>query len=67
MEGNVAFCDDDENKKSYFNYSIQKLSKVAQKSYNLEPGKWLTVSSISFILQELHHKSPLRGYELLKI
>lgn len=64
---NTAFLDDDEDKNSCFNYSIQKVVKRCEKEFGLQPGSWLSVGHISFTLKDLHSMRPLRGYDTMKL
>lgn len=49
------------------NYSIQKIVRIGNAEFKLEPGSWLTPSHITYILEQLHNSNPLRGYEGMKI
>lgn len=64
---NSAFLDDDESRKSCFNYSIQKIVKKCEQEFGLSAGSWLSVCHISFTLKALHAIRPLRGYDTLKL
>jgi cysteine protease ATG4 len=49
------------------NYSIQKITKEAVREYGMRVGEWHSPSSISYVLQNLHHRNPLRGTEKIRI
>jgi cysteine protease ATG4 len=56
-----AFIDDDEGLEHVGNYSIQKIAKEAMEEYKMHVGQWHSPSSISYCLQTLHYRNPLRG------
>lgn len=62
-----AFLDDDEERNSCFNYSIQKIVRSCEKEFSLKPGSWLSVCHITQTLKSLHSTKPLRGFDTLKI
>lgn len=67
MTTDIGFLDDDEDKGSSINYSIQKIVKIGSTEFKIPPGAWLTPSNIAYIVEQLHNTNPLRGYEQLKI
>ncbi|KAM3127858.1 hypothetical protein pb186bvf_020048 [Paramecium bursaria] len=50
-----------------FPFSIQKISYLARKDFQLEPGSWYKPNNILYILETLHNSFPIRGSENLRM
>lgn len=48
-------------------FSIQKISYLAKKEFNLNPGEWYKPNYILYILETLHNNFAIRGSEDLKM
>ena len=62
-----AFIDNDAGNRDSINYSISKIVSHCDKIFEIQPGQWLSVSNVAFVLEELHNQMPLRGYDKLKL